>query len=863
MVLSRNERKIRYSIRKFSIGVASVAVCCFFCASVAQAAETVSANPTIPQTVSSGDKEYEDAVQKVNRELSEYMDSRLGKLDQQNSGFTETLTKVRAIVEKYGDKIDSVSTKSMVEELGREAKKEIDEEIKLFQNRSGGKSTPKGPSINDGLQGDDPSVGQGKQPGVPNQENSGSVPPTTSGETGSLIKPKTSNGSMKSLERELKEAKEAAKTTLDNYRKSRLTQLNPAAFWFGDLLLASKKTLSEYSAQFDRASSKEEVKALMEKSKQEIDKLIVTHQNREKGNQPAPQPGGQAGGSSSMVVPPVTQTPPSTSPSPGQKATEAEQKKLQDLIRQGQEELKKLEDYLREVNNYPELPDNDPDYKVQKKDIWDNSKDTAPKKIQVFKEQLAKQTYTEKTLKDAVDEFIYYQIHAQIETMTRKIATYRKKHPNVAEVERLFSEKLKQTANSTYATLEGQALKTYFETDFLPVFNRIHNIIEELEKKSNQGESNKQDKVAEAQKKVAEAEKKAKAQKEEDRRNYPTNTSKTIELEIAEAKVEVAKAELELAQAQAQTPQDTDKINAAKAKVETAKSKVKTLEKIKSDSGRAQAGDQKPSMPAPDTKPDLQPQPEVPSPSPEPKPIPQPDGKQPSTPKEPENKKPSLPSPEKPKNSKIFTATDGKTKVTVIFDHSVDADKLNIKEVTSKELLDTITGKVGGGTVRVFELSLSKNGKKTHVNGERTVRLALGQTGSGVQVYHVKENGELEPIPSKVENGDIVFKTNHFSLFAVKTLSQKQDASMPGQDMPPTRAGKTQTKDTKPGKSQDKGMNHTPVGTSKGAVKKGNSKPVNGKKSLPYTGTASHLVLEILGLLSLTATAVFAKKRRK
>ncbi|HGQ1755052.1 TPA: RICH domain-containing protein [Streptococcus pneumoniae] len=75
-------------------------------------------------------------------------------------------------------------------------------------------------------------------------------------------------------------------------------------------------------------------------------------------------------------------------------------------------------------------------------------------------------------------------------------------------------------------------------------------------------------------KKVAEAEKKAKAQKEEDRRNYPTNTYKTIELEIAEAEVGVAKAELELefAQAQVQIPQDTEKINAAKSKVEAAKS---------------------------------------------------------------------------------------------------------------------------------------------------------------------------------------------------------------------------------------------------------------------------------------------------
>ncbi|CTJ74825.1 hypothetical protein ERS043982_01785, partial [Streptococcus pneumoniae] len=90
-------------------------------------------------------------------------------------------------------------------------------------------------------------------------------------------------------------------------------------------------------------------------------------------------------------------------------------------------------------------------------------------------------------------------------------------------------------------------------------------------------------KLAEAEKKVAEAEKKAKDQKEEDHRNYPTNTYKTIELEIAEAEVGVAKAELELAQAQVQIPQDTEKINAAKAKVEAAKSNVKKLEKIKSD----------------------------------------------------------------------------------------------------------------------------------------------------------------------------------------------------------------------------------------------------------------------------------------
>lgn len=311
-----------------------------------------------------------------------------------------------------------------------------------------------------------------------------------------------------------------------------------------------------------------------------------------------------------MVVPPVTQTPPSTSPSPGQKATEAEKKKLQDLIRQGQEELKKLEDYLREVNNYPELPDNDPDYKVQKKDIWDNSKDTAPKKIQVFKEQLEKQTYTEKTLKDAVAEFIYYQFHAQIETMTRKIATYRKKHPNVAEVERLFSEKLKQTANSTYATLEGEALKTYFERDFLPVFNKIHSIIEELEKKSS------------------------------------------------------------------------------------------------------------------------------------------------------------------------------------------------------------------------------------------------------------KENGDLERIPSKVENGQVVFKTNHFSLFAIKTLSKNQNVTTPKQIKPSVQHGQTQIGENQTGKFQNKEVNHKPLATGNETMAKENPTSAT-EKNLPSTGAATNLVLEIIGLLGLAGTSLIAMKRRK
>ncbi|WP_153298122.1 RICH domain-containing protein, partial [Streptococcus pneumoniae] len=95
-------------------------------------------------------------------------------------------------------------------------------------------------------------------------------------------------------------------------------------------------------------------------------------------------------------------------------------------------------------------------------------------------------------------------------------------------------------------------------------------------------------KVAEAQKKVAEAEKKAKAQKEEDHRNYPTNTYKTLELEIAESDVEVKKAELELLKEEAKESRDEGTIKQAEAKVESKKAEATKLEKIKTDREKAE-----------------------------------------------------------------------------------------------------------------------------------------------------------------------------------------------------------------------------------------------------------------------------------
>ncbi|HGR0976763.1 TPA: RICH domain-containing protein, partial [Streptococcus pneumoniae] len=95
-------------------------------------------------------------------------------------------------------------------------------------------------------------------------------------------------------------------------------------------------------------------------------------------------------------------------------------------------------------------------------------------------------------------------------------------------------------------------------------------------------------KVAEAEKKVEEAKKKAEDQKEEDRRNYPTITYKTLDLEIAEFDVKVKEAELELVKEEAKKPRNEEKVKQAKEKVESKKAEATRLKKIKTDREKAE-----------------------------------------------------------------------------------------------------------------------------------------------------------------------------------------------------------------------------------------------------------------------------------
>ena len=589
---------------------------------------------------------------------------------------------------------------------------------------------------------------------------------------------------------------------------------------FDELIKNALGIVNKYRSELSKAQTKEELNRILETAKSELNAAVEEFKKGlTKPTEPQRKPDMEG------HIPP-------TKDGKSQTPTE-ETKEIESLKNKAKEELKKLEQALAEVNNYPELPENNSDYKVQKKDIWEDSKKIAPDKIKAFREQLEKGSYTAKTLQTFIDDFIYYQIHAQIEKMTRQVALYREKYAKIPSLEKEFESGIKQTWNKNYATLEGKYLADYFKNEFLPSFNKIQQIVE-LQK--------------------------AISQLEEEMKTVPDGAKLTGEAGSAYEKVRNRASEIIK-----QGKELLEQINITEKQLDT---QIEELQKSLSELKVAKAN----LVPKKEDKKEI--------PKPGMQPSPQPEGKKPHTPAQPgtENQKPSAPkpdmqpspqpegkkphTPEQPKTHKIFTAADGKTKVSVIFDKPTDADKLHLKEVTTKELADKIARKTGGGTVRVFDLSLSKGGKETHVNGERTVRLALGQTGSDVQVYHVKENGDLERIPSKVENGQVVFKTNHFSLFAIKTLSKNQNVTTPKQTKPSIQDSQTQIGESQTGKFQNKEVNHKPLATGNETVAKGNPTSATEKK-LPSTGVASNLVLEIIGLLGLIGTSFIAMKRRK
>ncbi|WP_408099287.1 RICH domain-containing protein [Streptococcus pneumoniae] len=657
------------------------------------------------------------------------------------------------IVKEYQRKFGEDHNRREIEQLQQEGQTKLEELVDKFKkglssSEQNGHATPKDPSRNDGVQGDAPSAGQGEQPGASNSGDSKPVPPETSGET----KPKDSNDSTTALEKELKEAKETAKTTLDNYRKSRLTKLNPAAFWFGDLLLASQKTLSEYSTQFESASSKEELKALIEKSKQAIDELIATHQNREISLE-------------------------------RNKAKEAVTKHLAKLLDDIKKNLEK-EQHINTVELIKNLKDIEKTYlhkldestqKAQLQNLVTESQSKLDEALSNFKKGLSSSSNSGSSTKPETPE--------------------KPEEPAPSKP----AEKEQNPSGSTAGSHSGST--------------------------SSSGSSSASTKPKSPEK--PEQPKPSKPAEKEQNPSGSTAGSHSGSTSSSGSSSASTKPK------SPEKPEEPAPSKPAEKEQNPSGSTTGSHSGSTSSSGSSSAS----------TKPKSPEKPGEPTPS-------KPSGNETnsSSPTRSNSLSPTLSSQPTSTVQKVFTTQNGNTKITVMFETATEADSVNLKEVTTKEMIDNVTRQTGQGTVRIFDISLSKDGKETHVKGERVVRLAIGNIESEIQVYHVKENGELELLPSTVENGQVVFKTSHFSLFAIKTLPKKQMVAEPEAN----REGKTQ--------SDDKEMVLLADKANQMSENRSNSDKKD-KQALPSTGTMSTLLMEFLGLISLVGVYLLKGKK--
>jgi len=807
MFASKSERKVRYSIRKFSIGVASVVVASLFLGGVVHAQGVGGGNS--PMVTSSGQdrlKEYRqqlikelgdtdlssdrkadyrkqiedgkdystlasvqnqfydeartiretkrnEAVVQAKLLLSKYMEHRLDELTklekQDNSKIGEIVEGVKNIVRKYQSMFDEAYDEAEVEQMRQKGQSELDKLVEDFKNSlSNQQSEPSGNSNSSNGRGDTTKpANQGLDSDSPSgKEHNNPTPPKVENQGGNIV------STEKTTETNLKEAKETAKTTLSAYRLTRLKQENGGVFWFTDLLRESKESVEKYIRMFDEASSKEKVENLLKEAEQEIEDLVVKHKGREIGLE-------------------------------RDKAKEAVTKHLTGLLDDIKKNLEK-EQHINTVELIKKLKD------IEK--MYLHKLDESTQKAQL------QNLVTESRLKldEALSNFKKGLSSSSNSGSSTKPETPEKpERPAPSKP----AEKEQNPSGSTAGSHSGST--------------------------SSSGSSSASTKPKSPEKPGEPAPSKP-AEKEQNPSDSTTgsHSGSTSSSGSSSASTKPKSPE---------KPERPAPSKPAEKEQNPSGSTTGSHSGSTSSSGSSSAS----------TKPKSPEKPEEPTPS-------KPSGNEinSSSPTGSNSLSPTLSSQPTSTVQKVFTTQNGNTKITVMFETATEADSVNLKEVTTKEMIDNVTRQTGQGTVRVFDISLSKDGKETHVKGERVVRLAIGNIESEIQVYHVKENGELELLPSTVENGQVVFKTSHFSLFAIKTLPKKQMAAEPEAN----REGKTQ--------SDDKEMVLLADKANQMSENRSNSDKKD-KQALPSTGTMSTLLMEFLGLISLVGVYLLKGKK--
>ena len=125
----------------------------------------------------------------------------------------------------------------------------------------------------------------------------------------------------------------------------------------------------------------------------------------------------------------------------------------------------------------------------------------------------------------------------------------------------------------------------------------------------------------------------------------------------------------------------------------------------------------------------------------------------------------------------IFSNDTSGVKVTLT--GKTTAAKLSATPVEDKALASSVLEKLNlpaDNQIRILDLKLlDKDNHVVDSKANRTVAIVLKEDEKDVAVYHIKDNGELELMKSKIKDGKVTFEIDHFSKFAIVSNKPKQN----------------------------------------------------------------------------------------
>jgi|GEM_PF-821756 len=119
---------------------------------------------------------------------------------------------------------------------------------------------------------------------------------------------------------------------------------------------------------------------------------------------------------------------------------------------------------------------------------------------------------------------------------------------------------------------------------------------------------------------------------------------------------------------------------------------------------------------------------------------------------------------------KLKALIDEKTGVEIVYNDEYDSGtQIKVEEKFDGDSFQLVNSAYGEVKTSIFDIATYKNGTKVQPNGEITVRIPLpaGYSNKVFVCYVDSTNGKVTKIPCEVKDGYVIFKTNHFSEYAI------------------------------------------------------------------------------------------------